>query len=155
MQIVPFASEYRDAFARLNLAWIEQHFVVEPHDREQLHEPETWILPNGGQIFIALVGDEPVGTCALIASAPGEFEMAKMCVREDFQGQGIGRALGEHALRWAAEQGARRVWLESNRRLETAIALYRKLGFVELPAQETPYARCDIWMERLLTAAST
>ena len=28
-----------------------------------------------------------------------------------------------------------------------ALALYRSFGFVDLPAQPTPYARCDVWME--------
>ena len=31
-----------------------------------------------------------------------------------------------------------------------AIALYRRFGFVDLPAQPTPYARCNVWMEKPL-----
>lgn len=151
IRIVPFDAKYKEAFARLNLAWIERFFVVEPHDLEQLHEPEKWILPNGGEILIALdEAGELIGTCALIANAPGEFEMAKMCVAENQQGRGIGKLLCRAAIEWVRGRGAKRIWLESNRKQVAAIEMYRKMGFIELPAQETPYARCDIWMEILL-----
>jgi len=39
------------------------------------------------------------------------------------------------------------VWLESNRILTTALNLYIRLGFVEVPITSTPYARADIRME--------
>jgi ribosomal protein S18 acetylase RimI-like enzyme len=44
--------------------------------------------------------------------------------------------------------GARRLMLVSNTRLEPAIRLYRKYGFVEVPLEPgIEYARADIQME--------
>ena len=43
--------------------------------------------------------------------------------------------------------GTYRVYLETNSGLAPALGLYRSAGFVDLPAQPTSYARCDVWME--------
>jgi putative acetyltransferase len=146
--------EYEPAFAgaykQLNLEWIEQYFVVEQHDREQLDNPDEYIISKGGYILFALYDKEVVGTCALIRTGECEFEMAKMAVSPRFQGKKIGRLLGEAILEKSRSLGAERVWLESNRVLETAVNLYRKLGFREIPMGDTLYARADIKMEKWL-----
>ena len=38
-------------------------------------------------------------------------------------------------------------YLEGNTRLKASIAIYRSLGFVEIPLQGNAYERCDILME--------
>jgi ribosomal protein S18 acetylase RimI-like enzyme len=43
---------------------------------------------------------------------------------------------------------APRLYLETNDALAPALALYRAMGFRDLPRQDTPYARCNVWMER-------
>ena len=40
-----------------------------------------------------------------------------------------------------------RIFLEGNTRLQASIALYRKLGFKEIPLEGNAYERCDILME--------
>ena len=90
--------EYEPAFAnaykQLNLEWIKQYFVVEQHDREQLDNPDEYIISKGGYILFALYDKEVVGTCALIRTGEKEFEMAKMAVSPLFQGKKIGKILG-------------------------------------------------------------
>ena len=144
---------YQDAFAedykRLNLQWIEKYFRVEQHDLEQLDDPGEYIIWKGGYILFALDENKVVGTCALIRTGPAEFEMAKMAVDPAAQGKQIGKLLGLAAIEKARAEGAKRIWLESNRILTTALNLYLKLGFVEIPLGETPYQRADIRMELL------
>ncbi len=72
--------------------------------------------------------------------------MAKMAVDPDFQGRQIGKKLGEAVVERARTLGGNEIWLESNRRLIPALTLYERLGFVEVPMIETPYARADIRM---------
>jgi putative acetyltransferase len=146
VEILLFEPALRDDFKRLNLAWIERYFTVEPHDLEQLDHPEACV-ESGGMIFFARMEGDIVGTCALIRAKEGEFELAKMAVVSEVQGQGIGKRLGEVAIVWAKGHGATRICLESNRRLETAIRLYERLGFREIPLGYTPYQRCDIKMK--------
>jgi len=76
----------------------------------------------------------------------GVYEFTKMAVDEKFQGKKIGKAIAETAIDWCRKSGARRIILYSNTKLETAIAMYRKLGFKEIPL-DGPYERSDIKME--------
>ena len=53
--------------------------------------------------------DEPVGCCALLPKADGEYELGKMAVAEHLRGQGIGRILLDHTLAHARIIGAKRL----------------------------------------------
>lgn len=150
-EIVGFSDQYAEAFARLNYEWIEKYFRVEEHDREQLDNPRTLVIDPGGEIFFALVEGKAVGTVAMIRLGKMEFELAKMAVSPGFQGYNIGSELIKACIRYAREQGAASVILESNRKLFTAINLYRKFGFVETPLDpDTHYSRANIRMELAL-----
>ncbi len=143
--IVPYRHEHRAAFRDINVEWIEAHFQLEPEDLHQLDHPQD-ILDAGGAIFIALQDGDPVGTTALVRLDGGRFELAKMAVRPAARGHRIGRLMGEAAIAEARRRRAKEVYLESNRKLEPAIALYRKLGFAEVDRGPSPYVRCDIQM---------
>jgi ribosomal-protein-alanine N-acetyltransferase len=52
-----------------------------------------------------------------------------IAVRPDVQGKQVGRRLAEHTLSTLASLGISRVYLEVRSDNESAIALYRKLGF--------------------------
>ena len=143
--IVPYRFQHKAAFRDINLEWIETHFTVEPEDRHQLDHPQQ-ILDAGGAIFIALMDGEPVGTTALVRTETGAFELAKMAVSPKTRGHGVGRRLGKAAIAEARRRRAKEIYLESNRKLDAAITLYRKLGFVEVDRGPSPYARCDIQM---------
>ena len=145
--IVPYEPRYQPDFKRLNLEWISKYFTVEPHDLEQLDQPEQHVLPNDGQIFLANAGDEIVGCVAMVNTGTTGFELAKMAVSPAMQGRGIGKQLCMAAIDYARQLGVKTVWLESNRVLTPALAMYKSVGFREVPSMETPYARCDIRME--------
>ena len=51
----------------------------------------------------------------------------------DYRGQGIGRALVERAVEMANDYGADGIYLTSRPSREVARALYRKVGFEEVP----------------------
>ena len=152
----PARADHRGAFRDLNLAWIEEHFVVETRDRRELDDPEAHVLAHDGRIFMAELdargGVDVVGTCALVPEPDGSYELVKMAVHAAARGRGIGRLLGEAAVSAARAAGATRVDLLSNTVLGPAIALYRALGFVEVPLPPTDYARANIKMVLDLTA---
>lgn len=147
--IVPYSDSYKSAFKELNEEWITKYFKMEEMDRISLNHPKEYILDKGGYIAVALLGQEPVGVCALIPSnhAGFDFELAKMGVSPKAQGKGIGKLLGLHIIEKAKSMGAKKLYLESNRRLTPAINLYLKLGFVEMVGASSPYERSDIQME--------
>nr|WP_245882856.1 GNAT family N-acetyltransferase [Hymenobacter chitinivorans] len=119
-----------------------------------LDHPEEYVLQPGGHILFAEYQGQIVGTCALVRMGEGTLELAKMAVAPAAQGLGIGRQLAQAALDKARQLGARRVYLESNTKLESALQLYHKLGFQTIePDRPSPYARVNIQMELLFADA--
>ena len=150
IEIVEYQPQYKKAFYELNRKWIEQYWELEPHDIEVLKNPDIHILEKGGHIFVALYNGFPVGVCALCPmpeESAYDFELAKLAVNNSIQRKGIGRRLCDAVINKARELGGGMLFLESNTRLKPAIALYRKLGFKELPEYHPAYARGDIQME--------
>ncbi len=148
-KIVTYSPEYRDAFIALNRQWIETYFKIEESDIETFSHVDS-IIDNGGQIFIAISDDgTPVGCCALKNHPELDcHELAKMAVSPKCQGQHIGHMLGESLIDYAKSHGVKRIFLEGNTRLKASIALYRSLGFEEVPLTGQKYERCDIVMEK-------
>lgn len=148
VRVVEFRREYAGDFRRLNLEWIERLFKVEAADLKVLDDPESAIVAPGGMIFLALDGAAVIGTVAMIRTAEGRGELAKMAVTPGHQGRGIGELLGSACVRWAAANGLSTIFLETNSRLDGAIRLYERLGFRHAPfPNPSDYARGDYYME--------
>ena len=147
VEVVPYEPSHHDAFRRLNEAWIGRYFRIEPPDTRVLEAPQAEILDKGGHILVALRDGEPIGVCALLRVDDETFELVKMAVAEHARGVGAGFKLGEAAKATARVAGASRLILESNTVLTPAIALYRRLGFVEVHGAQSEYARCNIHMQ--------
>ena len=143
IELIPYQAEYLPDYISLNLEWIRHYFKVEPHDIEQLEQAQENILDKGGQIYFARCGKEIVGTVALIKDSDHVFELAKMAVRPDQQGKGIGELLGRHVIAEAQRLGAKFLYLVSNQSLTPALTLYAKLGFVEVPVGASLYERAN------------
>jgi len=150
IEIVAYQPEHQPWFEKLNRHWIEKYFWMEPIDFDVLQHPEVHIIGHGGSIIMASYAKEIAGTVALKYASPGVYEFTKMAVDDKFQGLKIGKALAYAAIDKAKQLGAHKIILYSNRKLETAINLYRKIGFVEVPVDGI-YKRSDIKMELSLT----
>ena len=147
IELVTWRPELAADFARLNRAWLELYFTVEPLDEEYLGDPEGHIIAPGGEIFFALDGGEVIGTCAMIPRDDDAFELAKLAVTPAAQGRGIGRRLVEAATGFARRRGAKRVVLVSNSGLGPALRLYERLGFEHGPVPDPrPYVDADVFM---------
>jgi len=148
IEIIPFDIKYTQNFYDLNVEWLTTFFYVEPHDEEVLSQAQKYIIDNGGHIFFAKLGEEIVGTVALIKMNENSFELSKMAVDPSYRGKKIGQQLLQYCIDFAQEQHFEKLLLYSNRKLENAIYLYKKYGFVEIPIEtNNPYARGDIKME--------
>jgi ribosomal protein S18 acetylase RimI-like enzyme len=153
-EIIPFQSEHQPFFDQLNRQWIEKYFRIEAPDEVVLKHPREAILDTGGSIFMARRNGEIEGTVALLKIDEESFQLAKMAVKEDSRGKGMGAALARSAILRARLDGAKRIILYSNRTLEAALHLYRKLGFREIPLERPLYSRGNIMMELLLPQIS-
>ncbi len=155
IEIREFKSGDEAAFRSLNEAWITAYFTLEEKDRATLGDPQAHILDHGGQIYFAIATEsgQTVGCCALQPIGEAAYEVAKMAVLENLRGKGIGRKLLQAVIEAARALGARRLYIETNHKLENAIALYRSEGFEHLRPEDvkpTPYVRADVFMESYL-----
>ena len=149
IRIVEYAPQWRAEFARLNLEWLEAHFVVEPIDRTVLLDPETHIIDPGGRILFALDGkDRVVGTVALKREGEDVYELTKMAVDPACRGHGIGRQLMLASLAAFRQLGGHELFLESSSKLAPALRLYESVGFEHrsAPRPGSHYQRADIYM---------
>jgi N-acetylglutamate synthase-like GNAT family acetyltransferase len=149
--IVPYKEEYKEYIKSLNYEWLEKYFSVEPNDVIQLSNPQEEILDKGGFIYFALDDDKVVGTASLLKVNDEEYELAKMAVTEKYQHASIGKMLMGYCIEEAQKLHLKKLILYSNTKLEAAIHVYRKYGFVEVPLpKEIHYVRSDIMMEKAL-----
>lgn len=148
--IQSYKPEWAGAFKALNMAWLQKFFVPEAYDVEVLSNPDEYILNKNGDIYFVVEEGRPVGTVALMYNNFNELEFTKMAVDEAAQGKGYGSMLMQHCIDEAKAKGASQLVLYSNTRLASAINLYRKFDFVEVPVLQADYERCNIKMVKYL-----
>lgn len=149
--ILSYRPDHAVAWRALNEAWLRAGgYALEPKDELVLTDPQGAVLDKGGHIFIAERDGAPVGCCSLMAMTDGGYEVGKMAVAAGARGLNLGWRLLQACEQAARTADAPRLYLETNAAQTHAIALYRRFGFVDLPAQPTPYARCNVWMEKRL-----
>ena len=147
IRIVDFTIEYASEFKRLNIEWMQHYWQPDESHDKILDDPQGLIINPGGAIAIALQDGVPVGTCALLNSGEGNYELAKMCVTHYVQGKGVGRLLTDQIIATARTLGAKRIYLKTVTALQAAISLYEKLGFKRLECYSNADTRCNIEME--------
>jgi L-amino acid N-acyltransferase YncA len=104
-----------------------------PHDLSSDQARSLWLEPPPAATFVATHGEQLLGTAKSGPNRPGRgahVATASFMVDPAHAGRGVGRALGQHVLTWAREQGFRAMQfnavVESN---VMAVRLWQSLGF--------------------------
>ncbi|MGV3617434.1 MAG: GNAT family N-acetyltransferase [Fimbriimonas sp.] len=84
-------------------------------------------------VVLAYQEDIPIGCGAFRANGDGTVEIKRMYVEPAARGQGAGAAVLRELEVWATELGYAKAILETSRRLESAVRLYRRGGYEEIP----------------------
>lgn len=106
--------------------------------------------PPTGAFVLARLDGEAVGCAGLAAmDGDGTFEIKRMWTAPQARGLGVARRMLGRIEQIAAELGATRLVLDTNRSLSEAQALYRAEGYAPIPRyNDNPYA--DFWFEKRL-----
>ncbi|NVJ70247.1 MAG: GNAT family N-acetyltransferase [Alphaproteobacteria bacterium] len=114
-------------------------------------EAEMARFPEGYEfLLLAKRGEEPIGAVALKEHSPDVCEMKRLYVLPEGQRTGAGRLLCEHLMQEAKARGYTTMLLDSLKRLEAAVALYRKLGFEEIEPYNFNPEDDVVYMKRTL-----
>jgi len=126
------------------------HIGETPDDDGLDHDVAHWERQYDGVAGVLFVIEDPtgaiVGTAGLRELAPGVAEIKRMWVRPGCQGLGLGRRLMRRCLEEARRRGFAVLRLDTERRMEAALAVYRRAGFVEI-ADYNGNPRAEVWME--------
>src|SRR6478736_2630611 len=134
--------------------WLEFNLCFQGFEEEIQSLPGKYAPPSG-RLLLALWDGRPAGVIALRPlEEPGVCEMKRLYVRPEFRGHQIGRILAERVIAEAAEIGYSRMRLDTILgKMDSAIAMYRTLGFAEIdPYYKTPVGE-TLFMELALKPA--
>jgi GNAT superfamily N-acetyltransferase len=136
---------FREYQAGLNIDLCFQSF-----DEELAGLPGRYAPPQGTILLAEAEGGAIAGVIAMRALDPFTAEMKRLFVRPSYQGTGLGRALAEAIIDAARRRGYSRMRLDTLPMMGSAIALYRKLGFVEIPAYTVNPVEGALYLELTL-----
>lgn len=116
----------------------------------ELSDPLKKYGPPKGALYIAYHDDQPAGCIALQWLEPGVCEMKRLFVHPAYREYGIGKLLIEALLQKAKEMQYQIMKLDTLDRLQAAINLYQRYGFVETTAYYANPLPGVVYMEKSL-----
>jgi len=119
-------------------------------DKELAGLPGDYAPPEGRLLLVEYAG-QLAGCVALHKLDSNICEMKRLYLRPQFRGKGLGRALAEKIIADARQIGYQRMRLDTVEPvMRDAVAMYRRLGFNEIPAYRPNPNAGTLYMELLL-----
>jgi putative acetyltransferase len=104
--------------------------------------------PPTGRLLLALDADHAAGCIALRKLEPGICEMKRLYVHPEDRGTGLGKLLVERLIAEARAIGYEHMRLDTiASAMKDAVALYRRMGFNEIPPYSSVPVENALWME--------
>jgi GNAT superfamily N-acetyltransferase len=113
--------------------WLGIDLCFQDFEREMAELPGAY-APSDGRLYLAWVGSELAGCIALRRHDAQSGEMKRLYLRPAYQGRGLGKLLAQHIIADAKQIGYQRLLLDTLPIMQTAQAMYAKLGFQETQA---------------------
>ena len=116
---------------------MQLNYGVHPHNpKEQVEQDINNIekfLPPDGRLILAFIDNTPCGIGCLKSINATTGEVKRMYVNPSFRKVGAGRAILTALINAAKEAGYTAIRLDSPQFMEAAHALYRSVGFKDIP----------------------
>lgn len=125
------------------------YLTQQNYEAELLHPEEKYGMPYG-RLYLLLFGGEPAGCIALRRLDDESCELKRLYIRPQFRKRGLAELLLRRFIADARTIGYRRILLDTFPFLQTAIRLYKRYGFYEIPSyngspmEELIYMQLDL-----------
>lgn len=130
-KIVPLFTEYTDMLVQEDPSF--RHYLdIQHYDDEVRDLRMKYGLPSG-RLYLAHQGDTVIGCVALRRLDDTRCELKRLYIRPAYRGRGYARQLMNRILADARAIGYRHLLLDTLPFLETAIGMYREMGFYDIP----------------------
>lgn len=158
IEIVPAydrADEVRELFKEYiqmlvdNDPTFREYLEIQQYDKE-LDDFEAKYGMPGGRLYLLYLDSEPAGCIALRKIDNDNCELKRLYIKPVFRGQKLGKLLVERLIGDAREIGYKYMLLDTLPFLQTAIKMYKNLGFYEIekynnsPMDTTIYMKYDL-----------
>ena len=129
---------------------IQVNLCFQSFDQELANLPGDYAPPSG-RLLLAYIDEQPVGCIALRKKTDSICEMKRLFLRPEARGKHVGRKLVETIIDEARAIGYRQMRLDTMLgRMDTAIAIYRSVGFEEIPPYYDTPVDSTLFMELTL-----
>ena len=144
LTIVPFTPGYQAQVFDLIVPIQREEFGIDitAADQPDLRAIPTFYQQGAGNFWLALDGDQVVGTIALLDIGNGQAALRKMFVAPSHRGAAIGTAhhLLDALLDWARGHAVQEIYLGTTAKFLAAHRFYAKRGFIEIAQEALPAA---------------
>lgn len=143
--------EYQAATALFKeyAAWLNIDLSFQHFDDELVQLKKMYAAP-AGRIILAKTGKGYIGCIAIRKLDAGTAELKRMYVQPASQKLGVGNALLQEALSLAKKYHYNKIRLDTLSNMSSAIALYKKNGFYEIPAYYFNPEATAVYFEKIL-----
>lgn len=142
-------NEIRNLFKEYELE-LDENLCFQSFEKE-LSDPLYKYGPAKGVLYLAKWNNEAAGCIALTPmKEEGDCEMKRLFVRPAYRKHKIGKALVEQLLKDAVKLGYTKMKLDTLKKLQTAIDMYKQYGFVETTAYYHNPLSNVVYMEKEL-----
>lgn len=109
-------------------------------DQPDLQAISTFYLQKGGNFWVAVNGDEVIGTIALLNIGNGQGAIRKMFVHSNYRGAecGVAQRLLDSLLAWCETKQIDEIFLGTIDTMKAAHRFYEKNGFYAIEKESLP-----------------
>ncbi len=123
-----------------------EYLAIQNFDEELLQLQHKY-GPPGGRLYLAYYDQQLAGCVALRQLDEESCELKRLYVRPKFRKNHIGRTLVNRLIADARQIGYKRILLDTFPFLDTAIGMYRRRGFYDIPKYNNSPMESTIYMQ--------
>lgn len=138
-------SEYTSLLTEIDGSF--QQYLELQNYSEELANPQKKYSPPDGRLYLARCDGKLAGCIALKKIDALSCEMKRLYVRPQFRGSHIGSVLVRRIIEDARSIGYERMMLDTFPSLKSAIQLYKKYGFHEIPCYNNNPMKDALYMQ--------